>query len=119
MIKIVCAAAVSLVLSGTLFGDQQTDWFATSTNPEIQYRFQVFDNSKACYVEFRDQQQGSGPTTFDVAVDYTTADLNANKEAPTKTDTEHIVTTPTHAGSSRISNCSGVVAARASYVQRH
>jgi hypothetical protein len=113
-----------LVWAGILFGQQQqqrqrTDWISTSTDPDIQYRPQVFDASKVCYLEFRDQQQGSGPTTFDAAVDYTSGDLNSDKPATIKTDSEHIVTTPTHTGSSRISNCSGIVIARASFIQRH
>jgi hypothetical protein len=119
VMKTVCAAVASLVLlAGTLLGDAQTGWVPTSTNREIQYRSQVFDNSKACYLEFRDQQQGASSTTFDVAVDCTSTDLDADQKPLMKTETEHIVTTPTHTGGSRISNCSGVVAARVSPPQR-
>jgi hypothetical protein len=119
------AAVQLLVCAGILFGQQQqqqqrrADWISSLTDPDIQYRPQIFDASKVCYLEFRDQRQGSGPTTFDAAVDYTSGDLNSEKPATTKTDSEHILTTSTHNGSSRISKCSGIVSARASFVQRH
>jgi hypothetical protein len=107
-----------LLLAGILAGQQQTGWTNAANNPDIQYRVQVFDRSKACYLEYRDQKQGTGYTTFDVAVDYKSTDLNSANEAPVKTDSEHIVTAPTHAGTSRISDCSAVVEARVSFVQR-
>jgi len=120
MMKTIYAVAVQLLLCiATLLGQQRTDWINTSTDPTIQYRPQVFDQSKACYVEFRDQQQGPGPTTFDVAVDYKSLDLSPDKQPATKTDSEHIVTTATHTGSSRIPDCSRIVGARATFVQRH
>lgn len=113
--------ASSFLLAGTLLGQQQTDWTNASNNPDIQYRSQVFDRAKACYLEFRDQKQEAGYTTFDVAVDYKSTDSNPADEdkETTKTDSEHIVTAPTHTGSSRISDCSGVVEARVSVLQRH
>jgi len=120
MMRKVYAVVVSMVLSaGTLCGQQQTDWTPASNNPDIQYRVQILDRTKACYLEFRDQKQGTGYTTFDVAVEYNSTDLESDGQPTIKTDTEHIVTAPTHTGSSRISNCSAVVKARVSFVQRH
>jgi hypothetical protein len=112
-----CACAIFL-LAGILLA-QQTDWILASNSPDIQYRDQVLDRAQACYLEFRDQKQGPGYTTFDVAVDYNSADLNADGKPTKKTDTEHIVTAPTHNGSARIPNCSAVIEARVSFVQRH
>jgi hypothetical protein len=120
MTKAIYAVTVQLLLwAATLGGQQRTDWISTLNDPDIQYRPQIFDASKVCYVEFRDQQQASGPTTFDVAVDYTSADSNPDKQPAIKTDSEHITTTATQTGSSRIANCSRIVAARASFVRRH
>jgi hypothetical protein len=120
MMKTICAiAGWMLLLAGTLAGQVWTEWKGTSNNPDIQYRSQAFEEAKACYVEFRDQQQGPGYTTFDAAADYKSTDLNTDKEAVVKTETEHIVTAPTHSGSSRISNCTAVVDMRVSFVQRH
>jgi hypothetical protein len=123
--RVYVSAVQTLVCAGILFGQQQpqkspqrTDWISTTNEQDIQFHPQIFDSSKVCYVEFRDKQQGSGRTTFDAAVDYTSGDLNSDKPAAIKTDSEHIVTTSTHNGSSRISNCSGIVSARASFVQR-
>jgi hypothetical protein len=113
----VCACAIFL-LAGTLFA-QQTDWILASNSPDIQYRDQVLDRAQACYLEFRDQKQGPGYTTFDVAVDYNSTDLNPDGKPAKKTDTEHIVTAPTHSSSARIPNCSAVIEARVSFVQRH
>jgi hypothetical protein len=112
----ICVCGI-LLLGGTLFA-QQTDWIA-SNNPDIQYRDQVLDRAQACYLEFRDQKQGAGYTTFDAAVDYNSTDLNADGKPTKKTDTEHIVTAPTHSGSARIPNCSAVVEIRVSFLQRH
>jgi hypothetical protein len=113
------AAVVSmLLLAGTTLGQQQTDWIKMSNNADIQYRVQVLDQAKACYLGFRDEKQGTGYTTFDAAVDYNSTDLNPDGKPTMKTDTEHIVTAPTHTGSSRIPNCSAVVDARVSFVQR-
>lgn len=120
MTKAIYAVTVQLLLwAATLGGQQRTDWISTLTEPDIQYRPQIFDTSKVCYVEFQDKQQGSGPTTFDVAVDYTSTESNPNRQPAIKTDSEHITTTATQTGSSRIANCSGIVAARASFVRRH
>jgi hypothetical protein len=107
-----------LLLTGTLFADQRSDWTSTATNPEIQYRVQVFDNARACYLEFRDQKQGPGYTTFDAAVDYKSTDLDPDGHPTVKTDSEHIVTGRTNNGNSRISNCFAVVSVRVSLVQR-
>ena len=111
--------ALLLLLSGTQFADDKTDWVPTSTNPEIQYRTQVYENTEACYLEFRDQEQGPRSTTFDAEVDFKTRDREHNGEQVIKTDRENIVTTPTHPGSSRISNCLGITGVRLSFVQRN
>src|SRR6202030_4579710 len=93
MTRTINAIIVQMLLwAGTMLGQQRTDWISTLTDPAIQYRPQVFDQSKVCYVEFRDQQQGSGSTTFDVAVDYTWTDSQSDKRPTIKTDSEHIVT---------------------------
>ena len=108
-----------LLLATTLVAQQRTDWINTSNNADIQYRVQVFDQSKACDLEYRDQKQGAGYTTFDVDVDYKSTKLDSANQAPTKTDGEHIVTAPGHTGASRISECSAIVAVRVSVVRRH
>jgi hypothetical protein len=114
----VYAVVPALVLTAALLG-QQTDWLPASNNPDIRYRDQVFDRAKACDLEFRDLKQGPGYTTFDAAVDYNSTDLNSDGKPILKTDGEHIVTSTTHNGSARIPNCSAVVEARVSFVQRH
>jgi hypothetical protein len=119
MRKVYAVVVSMLLLTGAPFGQQTTNWVRSKNNPDIQYRAQVLDQMKACYLEFRDQKQGSGYTTFDAAVDYNSPDLNSDGKPTMKTDTEHIATTPTHTGSSRISNCSAVTEARVSFVQRH
>jgi hypothetical protein len=118
--KAIYAVAIAMLfLCGTLIGQQRTDWVNASNSPEIQYRSQILDQTKACYLEFRDQHQSEGYTSFDVAVDYKSTDLNSDHEAVVKTDSEHIVTASTHTGSSRISNCTGVLEARVNFVRRH
>lgn len=112
-------ATLVLLLSGTLFANEATNWAGTPTNPEIQYRSQVYDDAQACVLEFRDQDQGRGYTTFDAAVDYKSTEVNPEGQPITKTDRENIVTAPTHTGSSRISKCSGVIAVHVTFVQRH
>jgi hypothetical protein len=113
-------AGLLLVLSGTPFAaDEFTDWTNTTTNPEIQYRTQVYESSKTCFLEFRDKQQGDGPTTFDAEVDYKSKDPQHNNEMVDRTDRENIVTTSSHNGGSRIANCFGVMAVRLNLVQRH
>ena len=119
MSKPYAGVALVLVLAGTLASQQQTDWINAANNPDIQYRVQVFDRAKACDLEYRDQKQGTGYTTFDVNVEYKSTELNSDNQPKTKTETEHIVTAPGHTGSSRISECSAVVEARVSLVQRH
>lgn len=111
---------VYLILSAAeVAGQQWKDWAPTSDNSGILYRSQAFANAEACYLEFRDPQQKSGNTTFDVAVDYRSLELNANKEPIAKAETQHIVVTPNRVSSSRISNCSSIANVRASFVQRH
>lgn len=116
--ELLAVTALLFLLCGTQFADQRTDWAGTSTNPEIQYRAQAYSNSKACYLEFRDQQQGSGPTTFDAEVSYRSTEVDSHGDPVTKIDRENIVTTATHNGSARISNCWGVIGIRLSFVQR-
>jgi hypothetical protein len=111
-------ACVTVLLAGTMF-PQQTDWILASNSADIQYRDQVLERAQACYLEFRDQKQGPGYTTFDVALDYNSTDLDTDGKPRKKTDTEHIVTAPTHTGSARIPNCSAIIEARVSFVQRH
>jgi hypothetical protein len=111
-------ATLMFLLCGTQFADQKTNWASTSTDPEIQYRTQVYSNSQACYLEFRDQQQGDGPTTFDAQVNYKSTEFDNHGQAITKIDRENIVTTADHVGSSRISNCTGVLGVRLGFVQR-
>jgi hypothetical protein len=124
----VAAVAVSMVLlAGLGFAQKQTDWINTSNSPEIQYRVQLFDDAKTCYLDFRDKKQGKGYTTFDAAVDYksmdsdSNGDPNSNSQSSTKikTETEHIVTASSQTGSARISDCSGISEIRVNYIQRH
>jgi hypothetical protein len=120
MMKKAHAVAVSMfLLAATLPSQQQSDWTAASNDPDIQYRAQVFDTSKACDLEYRDRKQKTGYTTFDVNVDYKSTELDSDNHPKTKTETEHITTAPSHTGSSRISECIAVVEARVSFVQRH
>jgi hypothetical protein len=115
-----CAAAGAalLVMSVALLAQKQTDWAPTANNPDIQYRVQVFERSKACDLEYRDQKQGSGYTTFDVGVDYKSTELDSSNQPKTKSETHHIVTAPGHTASARIVECMAVVSARVSVVQR-
>jgi hypothetical protein len=110
-------------LTGLILAQKQTDWINTSNSPEIQYRVQLFDDAKTCYLDFRDKKQGKGYTTFDAAVDYKSmdsdSDSNSQQSAKIKTETEHIVTAPTQTGSARISNCSGISEINVNYIQRH
>jgi hypothetical protein len=119
MKKLYAVVVSMLLFAGSLPGQQWTDWINAANSPDIQYRVEVFDRAKACDLEYRDQKQGTGYTTFDVDVDYKSAELNSDKRPTTKTDSEHIVTAPSHTGSSRISDCSAIVEARVSFVQRH
>jgi len=109
----------TFLLAAMLLGQQQTDWIASSNNPDIRYHEQVFARTKACYLEFRDLKQGSGYTTFDADVDYSSTDLNSKGQPAMKTDSEHIATAPAQTGPSRIANCSAVLEVRVSFVQRH
>jgi hypothetical protein len=120
MTRALCAAAMfALLLVVALSGQQQSDWTSASNDPDIQYRVQAFDTSKACELEYRDRKQKTGYTTFDVNVDYKSTELDSDNHPKTKTETEHITTAPSHTGSSRISECIAVVEARVSFVQRH
>jgi hypothetical protein len=118
------AVVVSMVLlAGLGFAQKQTDWINTSNSPEIQYRVQLFDDAKTCYLDFRDKKQGKGYTTFDAAVDYKSmdSDSNPNSQPSTKikTETEHIVTASSQTGSARISDCSGIAEIKVNYIQRN
>lgn len=110
-------------LTGLILAQKQTDWTNTSNSPEIQYRVQLFDDAKTCYLDFRDKKQGKGYTTFDAAVDYKSmdSDSNSNSQSSTKikTETEHIVTASFQTGSARISDCAGISEIRVNYIQRH
>ncbi len=119
MKKFQAAVMPLLLLPATLSAQLRTDWINTSNNPDIQYRAQVFEQSKACDLEYRDQKQGSGYTTFDVDVDYKSTDLDSAGQPRTKTDGEHIVTSPGHDGTARISGCSDIVGTRVSALRRH
>ncbi|MFZ1010559.1 MAG: hypothetical protein WAN65_27210 [Candidatus Sulfotelmatobacter sp.] len=119
-------AAVSMVLlAGLGFAQKQTDWINTSNSPEIQYRVQLFDDAKTCYLDFRDKKQGKGYTTFDAAVDYKSMDSdsdsnsNSQQSVRIKSENEHIVTAATQTGSARISDCSGISEIKVNYIQRH
>jgi len=116
---LLAVAGLVLLLTGTQFADDSKDWTASSGSPDILYRWQEFDNSYACFLEFRDQQQGTGYTTFDAAVDYRSTDLDQDKRPIAKTDNEHIVTAPNRTATSRIPNCVGVIQATVTLIQRH
>jgi hypothetical protein len=107
-----------LFLSEVPFADDSKDWSAAAGSPDILYRWQEFDNSYACFIEYRDQLQGPGYTSFDSAVDYRSTDLDQNNRPKPKTDNEHITTAPNRTASARIPNCVGVMQATVSLVQR-
>ncbi len=120
MTKKFCGEAMVMILSAlALSGQQQTEWMGTSNDSDIVYRVQVFEGLKACDLEYRDRKQGTGYTTFDVNVDYKSTELDSDNHPKAKSETEHIVTAPTHTGSSRISQCTAVVETHVSFVQRH
>jgi hypothetical protein len=110
--------AVICLLSGAFSAQQQTGWMSSKNNPDIQYRVQVFERSRACDMEYRDQKQGTGYTTFDVNVDFKSTEVTSDNQPKVKTDTEHIVTAPEHTGTARIFECTSVVEVRVSLVQR-
>jgi hypothetical protein len=120
MKKALFTIVLFLFLTAAPFADESRDWAATSGDPAIVYRWQEFDNSYACFLEYRDQQQGTGYTTFDAVVDYRSTDLDPTNNRPIpKTDNEHITTAPNRTASARIANCVGVLQATVSLVQRH
>jgi hypothetical protein len=119
MRKTFCAAISVLLFATGVLAQLWTDWSPTSDNSGIVYRSQSFPNQKACYLEFRDPQQGKGNTTFDVAVSYKSTDLNEHGQPTEKSDTEHVAVPPTRNASSRISNCDSVTDAKVNFVQRH
>jgi hypothetical protein len=127
MLKIAAVAGLMVFLAGPGFAQKQTDWINTSNSPEIQYRVQLFDDAKTCYLDFRDKKQGKGYTTFDAAVDYksmnsdSNGDSNSNSQQSVKikTETEHIVTASSQTGSARISDCAGISEIKINYIQRH
>jgi hypothetical protein len=118
-VKCLTVLVSSLFLAATLFGQQQTDWTNASNNADVQYRSQVFERTKACYLEFRDQKQATGNTTFDAGVDYKLAEADPGSEPTKKSDHEHIVTTPGHTANSRIADCSLIMEVTVSNLQRH
>jgi hypothetical protein len=139
--RALCAIGMTVfLLSGSMWGQPWSDWASTANNVNIAYHFRLWENSKSCDIEFKDQNQGDGYTTFDAAVDYQTiSDSNStapgppsnnappnsnNKKAPnnnrvTKTDNLHIVTAMNHNGPAQISNCLGITEVRVSFIQRH
>jgi hypothetical protein len=108
-----------IFVAGILNAQGWSNWTTTATNPELEYRAQPVPNMHNCYLEFRDKNQGSGNTTFDVAIDYGSTTLKDDGEPTVKTDTEHVVITPTHVGTARVTECLGVSKVSASFVQRH
>ena len=119
MKQALCAVGVTLfLLGGNLWGQQWGNWTSASNNLNIAYRYRLLDNAKSCYLEYRDQNQGEGYTTFDAAVDYQSSNSNFDNARVTKTDSEHIVTSTNHKGSAQIPNCSGITDVRVSFVQR-
>ena len=112
-------ALCSMVLSGILHAQVWKDWSPTSTNTELEYRWQALPNMRQCYLEFRDKHQGKGNTTFDVGVDYKSTALDQKGAPMIKTDTEHIVTTSMSVGTARVTECLAVSEVRASVAQRH
>jgi hypothetical protein len=121
MMKFSAIFLLMLFLAGLGFAQKQTDWMNASNSPEIQYRVQLFDDAKTCYLDFRDKKQGKGYTTFDAAVDYKWMDPQSDTQQSmkNKTENEHIVTAPTQTGSARISECSGIAEIKVNYIQRH
>lgn len=107
-----------LVLAGITSAQVWSDWTATDTNPELEYRSQISSNMRNCHLEFRDKRLGKGNTTFDVSIDYRSTTQDANGDLIMKNDTEHIVITPTSVGTARIPECLGISQVRVSFLQR-
>lgn len=108
----------ALLLAAGVPAQQQTGWMSTKNDADIQYRVQVFERSRACDMEYRDQKQGTGYTTFDVNVDFKSTETTPDNTPKVKTDTEHIVTAPERTATARIFECTSVVEVRVSLVQR-
>lgn len=116
-----------LLVSGSLWGQQWRDWTGASNNYTILYRYRVL-NGKACDMEFKDENQGDGYTTFDASVDYQTSTSAPHSNDPhnpapdtstvTKTNSVHVVTAINHNGVAQVSNCYGIGEVRVSFVQR-
>ncbi|MGO9124540.1 MAG: hypothetical protein ACLP6G_06580 [Terriglobales bacterium] len=120
MRQALCAVGVMVfLLSGNMWGQQWGNWIAASNNFNIAYRFRLLKNGKSCDLEFKDQNQGDGYTTFDAAVDYQTPTSKFDNTMITKTDSEHIVTATKHNGNAQIPNCFGITEARVSFILRH
>ena len=100
-------------------GSDWSDWATTSNNANIAYRYRMLNSGKACLVEFKDQNQQEGYTSFDAAVEYQSISSNGNGDQVRKTDNLHFATTPNHNGISQIPNCFGVVDANVNFVKRH
>jgi hypothetical protein len=141
MKQALCAVGMTMfLLSASLWGQQWIDWAGADNNYTILYRYRMLNSGKTCDVEFKDENQGDRPTTFDAAVDYqTTPDSNStapaspysstapppnnNNKAPTntrvkKTTSVHVVTTKDHNGEGQIANCFAINEVRVSFVQR-
>jgi hypothetical protein len=110
---------LAFILGGTMWAQPWSDWTSAENNVNIIYHFRLWDSSKSCDLEFRDQNQGDGSTTFDAAVDYQTPTSRNDQTRIKKTETEHIVTTANHNGGAQIPNCFGITEVRVSFVIRH
>lgn len=107
------------LLGGSVWGQTWGNWTGASNNFNIVYRFRLLKSAKSCDLEFKDQNQGDGYTTFDAAVDYQTPTSKEDNTMITKTDSEHIVTATGHNGSGQIPNCFGIAEVRVNFVVRH
>lgn len=109
---------IILLLAQTLSAQQWGDWASAANNPNIAYRVQLFADSKVCYLEVKDQQQGEGPTNLGLAVDYLSTKTAYDNEPAQKTMTAQITTTAGHNGTVRIPNCFAVSEVRTTSVHR-
>jgi len=117
--KKIAALILWMLLAATAVSQKQSDWTSSWNNTDIAYRSQVFDNMKACYVEFRDQKQGKGVTTFDADVQFRSTVLTADKQPTLKNETEHVVIAPSQTGNARIHDCAAILKVNVSLVERH
>ncbi len=107
------------LLNGTMWAQPWSDWTSAENNVNIIYHFRLWDSSKSCELEFKDQNQGDGYTTFDAAVDYQTPTSKDDNTRITRTETEHPVTAANHNGGAQIQNCYAITEVRVSFIRRH